>query len=82
MTPRLTANPDSDVTLAASSRESDCDSDYAELHKKLLTILANTSELAGRIHELQKMHEVSAVYLEDFSHPMELFTHPHKVYPT
>ena len=66
-TPRITADPGSGVKLVASSVESDDDSDYVELRKKSPTILSKTLELEGHTHKLQKMHELAAVNLEDFS---------------
>ena len=58
-TTRITANCDSDVTLAASSGESYGNSEYYELPKNLPTSSANTPELEGPIQELQKMYEVA-----------------------
>ena len=56
---RLTANPDSDVTPAASSGKSYGNSDYVESFEKLLMRFAKTLELEFHILEVQHMHECS-----------------------
>ena len=33
-------------------------------------------EIVGHIQELKQMHKVSAVDIEDFYQPTEIFTHP------
>ena len=63
-TPKLPANPDSDVMLTVSFGESEGDSDYVELRKNLPTRSARTLELEVHIKYLQHMHEVSEVYLK------------------
>ena len=78
-TPRLTAEHDSDVTLAASYGESDSDSDYVELCENSPTSSASTPELERYIHELQQMHEVAAVKLKEFTQLTELFTQSEEV---
>ena len=67
MTPILTADPGSDVALAASSGDSDSSADYIKSCKNLPMRLANTPELAGHIHEIHLMHVVTAVDLKEFS---------------
>ena len=54
-TPRQTANLDSDITLAATSVESDGNSDYVESRKNMPTSSAKKSEIEGHIQELQQM---------------------------
>ena len=81
MTPILTSDPRSDVTSAAIYGQSDSNSDYVESRENLPTISANTPELAGHIHELQQIHKVAVVKLEEFSQPMKLFTQPKEVEP-
>ena len=46
------------------------------------TSWANMPELEGSIHEIQQMHNVSAVNIEDFTQQMEIFTHTDKLDPT
>ena len=82
VTPRLTSNHDSDVTLEASSGESDGYSDYVEPCKNSPTTLDNTPELAGHIHKLHHMHKVDAANLWESSQPIEIFIHPSEVNPT
>ena len=55
--------------LAASSGESDGDSDYVELHKKLPTISTSMLELVGRIHGIQQMQKVDTVNINAFYQP-------------
>ena len=57
--PRLTANPDSDGTLAASLGGSEGNSEYVELTGKFPTILAIMLDLAGHIRKIETIHEVS-----------------------
>ena len=73
-TPKPTSNPDSDVTSAASSRESDGDSDCVESCKNSPARFSNMPEIAGHIHEIEQIHEVSTVELGKFYQSMEIFT--------
>ena len=81
MTPRQTADPDSNITSAASSVESDGDLDYFKSHKNSPMILANMPEIKGKIQELQQMHKVAEVDLKEITQPIELFTQPNKLDP-
>ena len=56
--PRLPANPDSNVTSAASFGESDGNSEYVESAGNVPTSSAITLDLAGHIRELETIHEV------------------------
>ena len=58
-TPRRPTKPGSDVTSAASSGESDGNSEYVESPDKLPTRSANTPELEDHILELKQIHEVA-----------------------
>ena len=82
MTPSLTADPGSDVTLAASSEDSDSKADYIKSCENLPMRLVNTPELAGHIRKIQLMHVVTAVDLKELSQQTNIFTHPKKVDPT
>ena len=79
---RQTANPGRVVTFESSSVESDCNSHYVDMCKNLPTSSYSTPELEWNIHQLQHMHEVSVIKLEDFTQPTDLFTHPDKVKST
>ena len=43
--------------------------------------MANTPELEGHIQELQQIHEVAKVDLEEITHSMELFNQSGKLEP-
>ena len=81
-TPRIPADPDSDVMLAASSGESNGNSEYAMSPENLPTSSANMPELEGRTQELQQMHNVAEEDIDTLARPTELFTHPDKLDPT
>ena len=51
-TPKPTADPGIDVTLAASYGENNNNSDYVESHKNLPAISNNTSNITGHIRKL------------------------------
>ena len=80
-TTRITANCDSDVTLAASSGESYGNSEYYELPKNLPTSSANTPELEGPIQELQKMYEVAEHDINVIGWTTDIFTQPNEINP-
>ena len=82
VSPSQTSNPGSDVTSTASSGESDGDSYYYGSRKNLPMSSSRTPELEGHTHELQQMHKVPAVDIEEFTQPTELFTHPYEFNPT
>ena len=81
MTPRIPADPYSDVMSAANSGESDVDSEYVELPKNSPTSSAKTSELEGRIQELQQMHEVTEDEINAIARPPEIFIHTNELDP-
>ena len=58
VSPSLPADPDSDVTSAASFGGSDGDSDYSKLSKNSPTIPADTLDLVGKIIKVEAMHDV------------------------
>ena len=64
VSPRLPADPDSDVTSADSFGGIDCDSQYVKLTKNSPTSLAVTPNLAGHIREKETMHEVSEIEID------------------
>ena len=78
----LAANTNSDVTSTDNSGDSTSDLDYVELCKSSPTSSASTPELEGHVHELQHMHRVATVDLEEFTQPTELFTQPNELNPT
>ena len=71
-TTRLTTNPDGDVTLVASSVESDGDSEYVKLPENLPMRSSNTPETKDHIQE----------HIDTISQPTALFTHPDELYFT
>ena len=58
-TPISHDKPDGDITLVASSGESDGGSEYIEPSENSPTRSANNPELKGYIQELEFMHKVS-----------------------
>ena len=73
--------PDSDVTLASISIQSDGNLDYVESREKSPTILDNMPEIAVHIRELEQIHEFAEFELGDFSQPTKIFTHTYQVNP-
>ena len=72
----LTANSDSDITLSASSGDSDSVPDYVESPENSPTRLANSPENEGHILELQHMQEVAEFDTEEINQPTNIFTQP------
>ena len=77
--PRSPADPDSDVTSAASFGWSDGNSEYVELTKKSPLSSAKTPDLAGHTSELKIMHEVSVGYIYYILLPTLLFSHTDEI---
>ena len=77
--PSPPADPDSDVTLAASLVGSDGDSDYVDSEEKSPMSLSNTPDLTGHIRELEAIHEVSEGDIDAIARPTVLFSHTNEL---
>ena len=77
--PRLSANPDSDITPSASFVESDDNSGYAKSNGNSPTSLAIMTDLEVQISELETMHEVSEGDIDTLVPLTVIFTHTNKL---
>ena len=73
--PSRLANPDSDVTSAASFGGSDRDLDYVKLAKNSPTILSKTPDFTGHIRKLEAMHEILEGDINDIFQTTVLLSH-------
>ena len=79
MSPSPPADPDSDITLAASLGRSDDDSDYVDSSENSPTSLAKTPDIAGHISKLEARHKVLEVYIDAISRPTVIFSHTKEI---